>query len=491
MSQDSSKDDFASLFEAQATEKRSPKLRPLARGERVTVNVVQVGRDAVFVEVPDRGGLGQSVQAYFHAADVRGADGQVELKVGDTLEAMVVDIDESGATRLGRTAGKPAGLEALASAHVGRVPVEGQVVGVNKGGLDVDLGGVRAFCPMSQIDRGFVADPQTYVGKSLSFLVTELRDGGRRVVLSRRAVLELESKHKAADTMAKLQAGATVRGSVTAVRDFGAFVDLGGIEGLIPSSELSHERGKKAADLLAPGDTVEVQVREIKPGAPNKRGEPTTKITLSLKALAADPWLDIERHAPVGKVVRGTVTRVLDFGAFVQLAPGIEGLLHVSELGGKIAHPSAVLKTGESLNVVVRSADVAAKKLSLAPAADGLQVGAEAHQPQFVVGAIVQGVVDRVESYGIFVQIDGTRGRVGRGLVPNAELGTARGADTRKLFPPATRITAKILETGEGKLRLSIKAVAADEERAEFDGYRATVADSKLGTLGDLLRKRS
>ncbi|MET0390112.1 MAG: S1 RNA-binding domain-containing protein [Polyangiales bacterium] len=492
MSQDPSKDDFASLFEAEATpEKRSNKLRPLGRGERVTVTVVQVGRDVVFAEVPGRGGLGQSVQAYFHTPDLRGPDGQLEVKQGDTLDALVVDIDPSGAARLGRSAGRPTGSDALSAAYSAGVPVEGTVTGVNKGGLDVEVGGARAFCPMSQIDRGFVAEPQSYIGRTLTFLVTELREGGKRIVLSRRAVLEQETKHKASETLARLQVGAAVRGSVTAVRDFGAFVDLGGVEGLIPSSELSHERGKKAAELLAPGDLVEVQVRDIKEGAPNKRGEPTTKITLSLKALAADPWLDIANAAPIGRVVRGTVTRLMDFGAFVQLTPGIEGLLHVSELGGKVAHPSEVLKPGEQLNVVVRSVDATAHKISLAPAAEGLSVGAESQTPSFVVGAIVQGVVDRVEQYGVFLQIEGTRGRVGRGLIPNVELGTARGSDTRKLFPPGTKLTAKILETGEGKLRLSVKAVADDQERAEFDGYRASVSQTKLGTLGDLLRKRT
>jgi len=491
MNQEQGKGDFAALFEAEVGDQRHAKVRPLQPGERVTVTVVQVGRDGVFVEVPGRGGLGQRIQAYFHVADLRGPDGQVDVKLGDTLDALVVEIDSSGAARLGRTAGRPAGLEAISAAQAARVPVEGLVTGVNKGGLDVEVGGARAFCPMSQIDRGFVAEPQSYIGRSLTFLVTEVREGGKRIVLSRRAALELESKHKAADTLAKLQAGASVRGTVSAVRDFGAFVDLGGIEGLIPSSELSHDRGKKAAELLAPGDIVEVQVREIKEGAPNKRGEPTTKITLSLKALAADPWLDVANVAPVGKVIRGTVTRLMDFGAFVQLVPGIEGLLHVSELGGKVAHPGAVLKPGEQLNVVVRSIDATARKLSLAAAAEGLQLGADAREPSFIVGAIVQGNVDRVEPYGVFLQVEGTRGRVGRGLIPNAELGTARGADTRKLFPPGTRLTAKVLETGEGKLRLSVKAVAADEERAEFDGYRATVSQSKLGTLGDLLRKRS
>jgi len=491
MNQEQGKSDFAALFEAEVGDKRHAKTRPLQPGERLSVTVVQVGRDGVFVEVPGRGSLGQRVQAYFHIAELRGPDGQVDVKPGDTLDALVVEIDNTGAARLGRTAGRPAGLDAINAAQAARVPVEGLVTGVNKGGLDVEVGGARAFCPMSQIDRGFVAEPQSYVGRSLTFIVTEVREGGKRIVLSRRAALELESKHKAADTLAKLTVGANVRGSVTAVRDFGAFVDLGGVEGLIPNSEMSHDRGKKAVELLAPGDLVEVLVREVKEGAPNKRGEPTMKITLSLKALAADPWLDVANLAPVGKVIRGTVTRLMDFGAFVQLSPGIEGLLHVSELGGKVAHPGAVLKPGEQLNVVVRSIDATARKLSLSAAADGLQLGADVREPSFVVGAIVQGNVDRVEPYGVFLQVEGTRGRVGRGLIPNAELGTARGADTRKLFPPGTRLTAKVLETGEGKLRLSVKAVAADEERAEFDGYRATVSQTKLGTLGDLLRKRS
>jgi small subunit ribosomal protein S1 len=489
MSNDSN-DDFDSLFEAQA-DKNKAKLRPLSPGEHVTGTVIQVGRDQVFVEVAGRGGLGRGLQAYFHTADLKGPDGQVSVKQGDTLEGLVVELDASGVARLGRSAGRPAGLQALVNAHSAGVPVEGKVTGVNKGGLEVDVGGSNAFCPMSQIERGFVADPTTFIGRTLTFKVTEVRDGGKRVVLSRRAALEAEAKQKAAATLAALQIGATVRGSVTAVRDFGAFVDLGGLEGLIPSSELSFDRGKKAADLLNPGDVVEVLVREVKEGQPDKRGEPTMKITLSLKALAQDPWLDVERHAPEGKVARGTVTRLMEFGAFIQLTPGVEGLLHVSELGGKVTHPSAALKIGEQLNVVVRSVDKSARKIALALAAEKLSLGAAASAPSFVVGVIVQGVVDRVEPYGVFLQIDGTRGRVGRGLIPNAELGTPRGADTRKLFPPGTRMTAKVLETGDSKLRLSVKAVAEDEERAEFDGYKASASQNKLGTLGDLLRKRT
>jgi small subunit ribosomal protein S1 len=479
------------LFESETRGQSAGKRRSLALGERCRAEVVQVGRDGVFVELLEPVFEGKRQQAYLKHEDVSDRDGQVQVKVGELIEAVVVEVDSrSGEVRLGRTMGRPAGVDELITAQSAGVAVEGKVTGVNKGGLEVEVGGVRAFCPISQADRGFVADPQTLVGRTLHFAVTEVREGGKRVVLSRRAVLEREAKEAAGKTLAQLSTGSIVRGSVTAVREFGAFVDLGGIEGLIPNTELSHDRGAKAGDVLSAGDVVEVQVREIKEGVPNKRGEPTTKITLSLKALASDPWLDIDSHAPIGKVVRGTVTRTVDFGAFVRLAPGIEGLLHVSELGGKVLHAGAVLKVGESLNVVVRSIDRTAHKLSLAPAPEGLAVGADGTGPTLVVGSVVNCHVDRIETFGLFVQIEGTRGRVGRGLVPNIELGTPRGADTRKLFPLGTKLTAKVLETGEGKLRLSLRAIKDDEERADFDGYRASSSGARLGTLGDLFKKK-
>lgn len=492
MTTDPAPDNFAALFESQTHGKPAGRRRTLSLGERCRAQVVQVGRDGVFVELVEPASEGKRQQAFMKNDDLRDRDGQLQVKVGDTLEAVVVELDSrSGELRVGRTMGRPAGVDELITAQAAGVAVEGKVTGVNKGGLDVEVGGLRAFCPISQADRGFVADPQTLVGRTLQFAVTEVREGGKRVVLSRRAVLEREAKEAAGKTLAQLAAGAVTRGTVTAVREFGAFVDLGGIEGLIPNTELSHDRGDKASDVLSAGDIVEVQVREIKPGAPNKRGEPTTKITLSLKALAADPWLDIDAAAPVGKVVRGSVTRTVDFGAFIRLAPGIEGLLHVSELGGKVVHPSAVLKVGESLNVVVRSLDRAAHKISLAPAPDGLEIGADAAGPTLVVGSVVSCTVDRIETFGLFVQIDGTRGRVGRGLIPNVELGTPRGADNRKLFPLGTKLIAKVLETGEGKLRMSLRAIKDDEERADFDGYRQSAsAGAKLGTLGDLFKKK-
>jgi len=493
MSADKPESSFASLFEAEARGPRQKRARAPGLGERCRGEVVQIGRDAVFVEIVAESSVDKRVQAYLQHADVRGADGELTVKVGDVIEAVVVEVRD-GELRLGRTMGRPTGVDELATAHAAGLPVEGKVTGVNKGGLEVEIGGARAFCPISQADRGYVADPQELIGRSLLFLVTEFREGGKRIVLSRRAVLEREARERSDEVVKGLAVGAVVRGTVTAVRDFGAFVDLGGVEGLVPNGELSYDRSATAASMLKAGDAVEVQVRELKEGALDKRGEKTLKITLSLKSLASDPWEQVASSAPVGQVLRGQVVRVLDFGAFVRLSPGIEGLLHVSELGGKVAQASDVLKPGETLNVVVRSVDAASRKISLAPAPDGLEVGARATGPLLSVGSTVQATVDRLEPYGVFVQVEGTRGRVGRGLIPNVELGTPRGADNRKLFPLGTKLTAKVLETGDGKLKLSLKAVKDDEERADFDGFRASVESTKLGTLADklgaMLKKR-
>jgi small subunit ribosomal protein S1 len=492
MSTDRASEGFASLFESEAEVERPQRRRTLQLGHRCRAQVVHVGRDVVFAELVDPPPVGKREQVFLKYEDVRGPDGQINVKLGETIEAVVVEINsESGEIRLGRTMGKPAGLDELINAHAAGVAVEGKVAGVNKGGLDVEIAGLHAFCPISQADRTFVTDAQALIGRTLQFVVTEVGEGGKRVVVSRRKALEREAREAAGVTLARLATGAVVRGTVTSVREFGAFVDLGGVEGLIPNMELSHDRGARAGDVLAAGDVVDVQIREIKEGVANKRGEPTTKITLSLKALAADPWDQIDTHAQVGKVVRGTIMRMLDFGAFVRIAPGVEGLLHVSELGGKVRHPSEVLKVGETLNVAVRSIDRAAHKIALTPAPDGLEVGADATGPRITIGSVVSGTVDRIEPFGIFLQIEGTRGRAGRGLIPNAELGTARGADTRKLFPIGARLSAKVLETGDGKLRMSIRAIKDDEERADFDGYRAsTAASTRFGTFGDLLKKK-
>ncbi len=400
-------DTFAALFEQSAQSAPNKRARALRLGERVEGKVILVGRDAVFIEIDGKR------EAYIEAVELRAPDGTLSIQVGDSFAAQIVSIDEqSGQVRLGRSMQPSGDIESVMRAKQAGVGVEGKVTGVNKGGIEVDVSGHRAFCPLSQVDRrGGTSDPKDLIGQTLTFLVTEVKDGGRNVVLSRRALLERESAQEGKKTLDALVAGTVVKGTITAIRDFGAFVDLGGIEGLIPASEVSHDRSRSISDAVHAGDIVEVLVREIKEG-PKPGGPP--RITLSLKALAPAP----ERP---------------------------------------VATPNAV-----------------------AP-----------KDAQPAIGAIVKGKVDHIETYGVFVQIDGIQGRVGRGLVPSAELGVARGTDLRKTFPVGMPVVVKVLETGDRKLRLSIKGAKDDEERSHFEEARSKAQVPRtLGTLGDLLKNR-
>lgn len=482
-SSESPGESFAALFEQQATPKRS---RGVKVGQKLDVLVVQVGKDAVFVELDGKR------QGFLEADELRDESGEITVKAGDRITAHVLEAnDAQGMFRLGRSFGRTSGVDGLERAKAAGVPVEGKVTAINKGGAEVEVGGVRAFCPMGQLDAKFVQDANTFIGQTLSFLVNEIKDGGKSVVLSRRALLEREAQEAFGKVQEKIVPGATLRGTVTSVRDFGAFVDLGGIEGMIPRSEIGHDRSVAVADALRPGETVEVLVREVKDAPPaegkGRRSGPQLKITLSLKALMADPWEGLALSE--GSVLDGTVVRTQPFGAFVRIAPAVEGLLHVSETA-----KGQELAEGTTLRVVVKKLDRGTKKIGLGIAPEGAEAGSrvevKAAGNVVRVNALVTGVVEKHETFGLFVQIDGVTGRGGRGLVPNAETGVPRGTDLRKAFPEGTKVTAKVLETGEGKVRLSFRAAKDAEERAQYEEARAKVkAPTSLGTFGDLLMK--
>ena len=209
------------------------------------------------------------------------------------------------------------------------------------------------------------------------------------------------------------------------------------------------------------------------------------RTSLSLKAMGDDPWDSLERVAAPGAVAQGVVRKVMDFGVFVELAPGIEGLLHVSELGGGDRHPNSQFNVGQPLLVTVQSIDRDRKRISLAPAPKGATAGqrVDGNQPQ--VGDIVKVTVSQHERYGVFVQIEGLPGRAGRGLIHEKELGLSHGVDVKKAFPIGAVVDAKV--TATGKLALSIKAIAEDEARREVESYKATQSSKSMGTLGDLL----
>jgi len=349
-------EDFAALFAASEGRTRE---RRVAAGDVIRGRVVAVGSTAAFVAV------GGKAEATIDLGEFRDpTTGEVQLHEGDEIEATVVDDGaRSGSIVLKRVAGRgghvPGELE-QAFAH--GIAIEGLVTGENKGGYDVQIAGMRAFCPGSQIDRRRIEGAQ-YVGQRFSFRITKLEGGGRNVVVSRRQLLEDEAAEQARAVWADLRVGAVVAGTVTSLRDFGAFVDLGGVDGLIHLSELGHGRASHPSEVLQVGQRVEAQVVKLEPDAKGGRG----RVGLSLRALAPDPWATVAERFPVGTSVRGTVRRLEQFGAFVELAPGLDGLVHVSRLAvdRRVSHPRQIVSIGETVDVTVVELDVGKRRIGL------------------------------------------------------------------------------------------------------------------------------
>ena len=487
-----------------ASEKHEAPVRRVKVGEKVTGTIFQLGADTAFVS------LGGRSEAMIELRELKDEEGILRLGVGDTVEAYVLEAGARG-TLLTRTLSKgSASLAMLAEARTSGLPVEGLVLAVNKGGFEVAVGEARAFVPMSQMDLRFVDKPDQFIGERLKFRVTELRE--RKVVLSRRALLEEEQKALAAATRADLDVGKVVRGRVTAVREFGAFIDLGGIEGLVPVAEMSHARVGRPSDVCKVGDEVEVEVLRIEPPQPTSpdKAKHKERITLSMRARQEDPWEAAASVIHDGDRLTGKIVRLQPFGAFVELRPGVDGLIHISALSDRrIAHPRDAVSVGDEVTVQVEKIDTGEKRVGLRLVRDGEVVGsgtpspaertesvektvtarpAPVHRPK--LGEVVTGQVDRIEPYGVFLTFPG-----GRGLIPASETGTERGTDLRRYYTLGQELKVAILEVdGMGKIRLSIPAAQRMEERAEMEAWKrkqpAGAGGKGFGTLGDLLNGR-
>lgn len=419
--------------------------------------------------------------------------------IGEIFRGRVGAVAESGHIALvNRLIDTKTARKRIEQAREDRTRVIGLVYGFNRGGFDVLVDGVRAFCPASGMALGHVDDPAEFVGRKLEFSVPPSKQGTHGLVVSRRAILERESRKHARDRVKTLQIGERVKGVVSQVREFGLFIDIGGgLEGMVHISEMSWDRALKPSEVARVGEEVEAQIIRL-PDRKDKK-ERHERIGLSLKAVAADPWDEHGEAVAEGRVFKGKITRVAEFGAFVEVTPGVEGLLHVSELGTNLQHAKDGAKEGEEIWVLIERTDKKARRLSLsklspanAKAIEAGEITAEAFKMKAPkAGASLKVVVDRVEQHGVFVQIEGVLGRKGRGYIPNAEMATERGTDHRRKFPVGTKLDAKIIGTDrEGGLKLSRKALINDEEKRAVQDYRREASKQGLGTFGDLLRAK-
>ncbi len=354
-------EDFETLLGQYEQQHAGPAKQEPRLGDRVQGRVVSIGRDSVFVVI---GAKSEGAMALEELTD---ADGKLSVRVGDAVDAVVTRVDERTGTMLlgGKGGRRVHGGAELESAFQNHLPVEGLVTGVTKGGVEVQIAGVRAFCPASQLDLHYIEDMETFVGQRLSFRITRY-EGGRRpnLVVSRRELLEEEQRALAEQTRARLDVGAVLPGTVTSLQDYGAFVDLGGVEGMVHISELAYGQVKHPNEVLTVGQAVEVAVLRIDKTDNPKHPE---KIALSIRALARDPWLDADRRFAVGVRVKRTFPPLQPFGAFIELEPGFEGLVHISELGAgrRVNHPHEVLNAGDKVEATVLSIDLEKRRIGL------------------------------------------------------------------------------------------------------------------------------
>jgi small subunit ribosomal protein S1 len=466
-------EDFAAMFEA------SVQARRFDRGQTIEGVIVGFGPEVAFVDV------GGKSEAQIDLAELKDDEGDVEVSIGDRLQAMVVST--SGGIVLSRKGVRNAATQReLEDAFRAGLAVEGKVEKAVKGGYEVRIARERAFCPLSQIDIVRTEDPAVHVGQTYVFRIVEYKDGGKDLVVSRRKYLEEEQRAKAADLRKSIVAGAVLTGRVASVQDFGAFIDLGGgIQGLLHVSEMSWSRVTSANAVVAVGDQVTVKVLRVDEG--------TQKIALGLKQLQDDPWTTAATTYEVGQVRTGRITRIAEFGAFVELEPGIEGLAHVSTFPptGRSGGWAKTVTVGMSGAFEILSVDPAQKRIGVALVEEGTSraAGATSAQGAIVPGAIVTGKVERHEKFGVFVFL--APGRTG--LMPFAETGVDRETDLLKTFPVGSDVEVAILEVDpEGRrIRVSRKAVAQQREQAELREYTArpdAAPTASLGSLADRLR---
>jgi|HubBroStandDraft_2_1064218.scaffolds.fasta_scaffold28320_2 small subunit ribosomal protein S1 len=360
--------------------------------------------------------------------------------------------------------------------------IEGLVTGVIKGGVEVDVDGLRAFAPGSHVELRLGSDLSHLVAERLPFTVTQYAKRGRDVVLSRRSMLEEEAKRSRTEALGKLRVGEAVDGIVRSVVAFGAFIDVGGVEGLVPLQEMSHNRADGPSDVFKVGETTRVVVLKV-----DEKG----KVWLSHRATIPDPWQQVAQKYAAGTRHAGKVVRIQPFGAFIELEPGVDGLVHTADLSIKrIETPDEVVKVGDSIEVVVAHVDPYNHKIALHPAPQGAAADEPAQKVAPHKG--VKAKVELIETGGLVVRILGVTGRNARGYVTAAGTGTPRGTELRKAFHVGQMIDAKVIEIDprRGEIKLSIKALSDDQERSAYQQYRQQLKAEARVTFGDLLAKK-
>jgi small subunit ribosomal protein S1 len=438
-------------------------------GEKVTGTVTAITKDFVFVNISSKS------EGIVARQDLVDDEGDLTIAEGDPLSAFYVRTVDGEIELTVRMRGSDELDQSLVDAFAARIPIEGRVEAERKGGYDVQVGSQRAFCPYSQIDVFRGGDSAEHVGKRYTFLLTECGDGN--VVVSRRQFIEHEQTAQRDSLRESLSEGDIVAGTVRRLMPFGAFIDIGGVEGLCPMRELAWERVDEAGDVVREGEKLAVKVLRVDWDA--------EKFTLSIRQAGRDPWEGVEGRYQASKLYDGKVTRLMPFGAFVALEPGVEGLVHISKLGAgkRLNHASEVLAEDEPIAVYVESIDLERRRISLT--LENPQQGRtmEVEGLELTVGAEMTGVVQDVRQFGVFVSLSPSQ----TGLLHISEISfngnVDRFRDMRRRFQRDAEVEVVVKNVHGDRISLTLPGGADDD-----DSYRQDVLESpgEADALGDL-----
>ncbi len=449
---------FAELFE------QSLKTTKIQQGGVVAGLVVRIDNEFVIIDA------GLKSEGIIPADQFRDGRGELTVKVGDNVDVVLEYMENGhGETQLSREkAQRVKAWDELDKAHESQAIVKGVITDKVKGGFTVLIDGVRAFLPGSLVDVRPVRDSTYLEGKELEFKVIKLDRKRNNVVVSRRAVVETEMSAERESLLANLQEGQVVKGIVKNLTDYGAFVDLGGIDGLLHITDLAWKRVKHPSEVLKIGEEIEAKVLRF--------DRERNRVSLGLKQLGDDPWVDLARRYPEGTRLFGKVTNITDYGAFVEIEPGVEGLVHVSEMDwtNKNIHPTKVLQLGDEVEVMVLDIDTERRRISL---------GVKQCQPnpweEFGAnhnkGDKVRGQIKSITDFGVFVGLDGGID----GLIHLSDLSWNQpGEEAVRNFKKGDEVEATILAIDPERERISLGL-----KQLEGDPFNNFVAEHSKGSI--------
>ncbi|WP_439477246.1 30S ribosomal protein S1 [Brevundimonas sp.] len=463
-----SRDDFAALLD------ETLQGRDLGEGQVVHGRVVGIEKDILIIDV------GLKTEGRIPAREFGIGEGAVIPKLGDNVEVYLERVENAlGEAVISRDkARREEAWTRLEVVFAEGQPVNGAIVGRVKGGFTVDLGGASAFLPGSQVDIRPVRDVGPLMGKEQPFAILKMDRPRGNIVVSRRAILEEARAEQRTELVGQLQEGEVREGVVKNITDYGAFVDLGGIDGLLHVTDMSWKRVSHPSQVLAVGDTVKVQIVKINPD--------TQRISLGMKQLQTDPWDGVEAKYPVGAKMTGRITNITDYGAFVELEAGVEGLVHVSEMSWtkKNVHPGKIVSTSQEVDVVVLDVDASKRRISL-----GLKQAQDNPWDAFVaanpIGSTVEGEVKNATEFGLFIGLDNDID----GMVHLSDLDwNVSGEEAIQRYRKGETVKAKVLDVDVEKERVSlgIKQLGGDPMEGDVfkKGQQITVTVTSIETGG-------